>query len=89
MTRATRPESLEGRWDILYRDYPEVYEEFGRIPKVPAWRESGGRRGIRYRHLVTQDGQACQARHRRRDGGVHALDSAVERKGGRLAQRPL
>jgi SAM-dependent methyltransferase len=30
-----KPESLEGRWDILYRDYPEVYEEFGRIPKVP------------------------------------------------------
>jgi ubiquinone/menaquinone biosynthesis C-methylase UbiE len=30
-----RPESLEGRWDILYRDYPEVYEEWGRIPKVP------------------------------------------------------
>ncbi len=30
-----RPESLEGRWDILYRDYPEVYEEWGQIPKVP------------------------------------------------------
>jgi ubiquinone/menaquinone biosynthesis C-methylase UbiE len=30
-----KPESLEGRWDILYRDYPEVYEEFGRIQKVP------------------------------------------------------
>jgi len=29
------PESLEGRWDILYRDYPEVYEEFGRVPKTP------------------------------------------------------
>ena len=35
MTDSERPESLEGRWDILYRDYPEVYEEFGRIPKVP------------------------------------------------------
>jgi hypothetical protein len=22
------PESLEGRREILYRDYPEVYEEF-------------------------------------------------------------
>ena len=30
-----RPESLEGRWDLLYRDYPAVYEEFGRIPKTP------------------------------------------------------
>jgi len=30
-----KPESLEGRWDLLYRDYPEVYEEFGRIQKVP------------------------------------------------------
>lgn len=35
MTHAERPESLEGRWDILYRDYPEVYEEFGRIQKEP------------------------------------------------------
>ena len=35
MAPSERPESLEGRWDILYRDYPEVYEEFGRIPKVP------------------------------------------------------
>jgi ubiquinone/menaquinone biosynthesis C-methylase UbiE len=35
LTDKQRPESLEGRWDILYRDYPEVYEEWGRIPKVP------------------------------------------------------
>ena len=35
MSENQRPEYLEGRWDILYRDYPEVYEEFGRIPKVP------------------------------------------------------
>jgi ubiquinone/menaquinone biosynthesis C-methylase UbiE len=37
MTEKQRPESLEGRWDILYRDYPEVYEEWGRIPKVPSF----------------------------------------------------
>ncbi|MFO7697735.1 MAG: methyltransferase domain-containing protein [Anaerolineae bacterium] len=30
-----RPVSLEGRWDILYRDYPEVYDAFARIPKRP------------------------------------------------------
>jgi SAM-dependent methyltransferase len=35
MAQTERPESLEGRWDILYRDYPEVYEEWGQIPKVP------------------------------------------------------
>ena len=39
MTYKERPESLEGRWDILYRDYPEVYEEWGRIPKVPDFLE--------------------------------------------------
>jgi hypothetical protein len=22
------PESIENRWDILYRDYPEVYDRF-------------------------------------------------------------
>lgn len=30
-----KPESIEGRWDILYRDYPEVYDEFAVVPKTP------------------------------------------------------
>lgn len=30
-----KPESIEGRWDILYRDYPEVYDEFAQIQKTP------------------------------------------------------
>lgn len=30
-----KPESLEGCWDILYRDYPEVYEEWGKIEMKP------------------------------------------------------
>lgn len=29
------PESIENRWEILYRDYPEVYDRFGRVPKTP------------------------------------------------------
>jgi ubiquinone/menaquinone biosynthesis C-methylase UbiE len=31
-----RPLTIENRWDIFYRDYPEIYEEFGRIPKSPS-----------------------------------------------------
>ncbi len=31
----TRPESIENRWDILYRDYPEVYEAFSKTPYSP------------------------------------------------------
>lgn len=31
----SRPESIENRWDILYRDYPEVYEEFSNVPYHP------------------------------------------------------
>jgi ubiquinone/menaquinone biosynthesis C-methylase UbiE len=31
----SRPESIENRWDILYRDYPEVYEAFSNIPYHP------------------------------------------------------
>ena len=31
-----RPLTIENRWDVLYRDYPEVYEEFGSIPKTPS-----------------------------------------------------
>lgn len=30
-----RPESIENRWDILYRDYPEVYEAFSNTPFHP------------------------------------------------------
>jgi ubiquinone/menaquinone biosynthesis C-methylase UbiE len=31
----SRPESIENRWDILYRDYPEVYEAFASTPYHP------------------------------------------------------
>ena len=31
----SRPESIENRWDILYRDYPEVYEAFSNTPYTP------------------------------------------------------
>jgi SAM-dependent methyltransferase len=30
-----RPESIEHRWDVLYRDYPEVYDEFASYPYTP------------------------------------------------------
>lgn len=31
----SRPESIENRWDILYRDYPQVYEAFSNTPYYP------------------------------------------------------
>jgi ubiquinone/menaquinone biosynthesis C-methylase UbiE len=31
----TIPETIENRWDIFYRDFPEIYDRFGRIPKTP------------------------------------------------------
>lgn len=31
----TRPESIENRWDILYSDYPDVYEAFSSYPYDP------------------------------------------------------
>ena len=31
-----RPESIENRWDILYREYPEVYEAFMSVPYQPS-----------------------------------------------------
>jgi SAM-dependent methyltransferase len=30
-----RPLTIENRWDVLYRDYPEVYEAFGACPYLP------------------------------------------------------
>ena len=30
-----KPETIENRWDILYRDYPEVYEAFARVNATP------------------------------------------------------
>jgi ubiquinone/menaquinone biosynthesis C-methylase UbiE len=35
MRNKGKPASLEGRWDILYRDYPAVYDEFASIPMLP------------------------------------------------------
>jgi ubiquinone/menaquinone biosynthesis C-methylase UbiE len=29
-----KPETLDGRWDILYRDYPKVYDEFALVPQT-------------------------------------------------------
>ena len=29
------PESIENRWDILYRDYPEIYDRFASFPYSP------------------------------------------------------
>jgi ubiquinone/menaquinone biosynthesis C-methylase UbiE len=31
----SQPESIENRWDILYRDYPQVYEAFSNTPYHP------------------------------------------------------
>ena len=31
----TYPETIEHRWDILYRDYPEVYDRFASFPYTP------------------------------------------------------
>jgi ubiquinone/menaquinone biosynthesis C-methylase UbiE len=31
-----RPETIENRWDILYRDYPEVYDAFSNTPYRPS-----------------------------------------------------
>lgn len=28
-------ETIENRWDLLYRDYPEIYEEFASVPYEP------------------------------------------------------
>lgn len=32
----SRPESIENRWDILYRDYPEVYDAFMSVHYRPS-----------------------------------------------------
>jgi len=29
------PLTIENRWDILYRDFPEIYDEFASVPKDP------------------------------------------------------
>jgi ubiquinone/menaquinone biosynthesis C-methylase UbiE len=31
------PETIENRWDILYRDYPEIYDAFSSFPYHPRW----------------------------------------------------
>ncbi len=35
MSPTNIPETIENQWDIFYRDYPEIYDRFGRIVKRP------------------------------------------------------
>jgi len=35
MYKMKKPETIENRWDILYRDYPEVYEVFSLVKRRP------------------------------------------------------
>jgi len=39
-----RPESIENDWDVLYRDYADVYDRFAAVPKTPTWSEVVGER---------------------------------------------
>ncbi len=34
--RLNEIETIENRWDILYRDYPEVYDRFAKVKKKPS-----------------------------------------------------
>ncbi|OGO36553.1 MAG: hypothetical protein A2147_07270 [Chloroflexi bacterium RBG_16_57_8] len=51
---AERPETLENRWDILYRDYPEAYEEFASVPYSKSWLDAA-RRITGFRGKVVAD----------------------------------
>ena len=35
MTGMEIPVTIENRWDIFYRDFPAIYDRFGRMPKEP------------------------------------------------------
>lgn len=48
---AERPETIENRWDILYRDYPEVYDQLASV-------EDRGKKWIDHaRKIVTFEGK--------------------------------
>ncbi len=32
-----RPKTIENRWDTLYKEHPEVYDEFASVPYEPGW----------------------------------------------------
>jgi len=36
MREYQRPETIENQWDILYRDYPEVYDSFTSVKYIPS-----------------------------------------------------
>jgi ubiquinone/menaquinone biosynthesis C-methylase UbiE len=37
MGKIMKIETIENRWDILYRDYPEIYDKFASFPYKPKW----------------------------------------------------
>jgi SAM-dependent methyltransferase len=61
----SRPESIENRWDILYRDYPEVYDEFSHTPYHPTSYEQLARiidlRGKVIADVGAGTGESCLA----------------------------
>jgi ubiquinone/menaquinone biosynthesis C-methylase UbiE len=46
-----KPETIENRWDILYRDYPEVYEAFARVRATPT-KDFGKMFGVKGKTVV-------------------------------------
>jgi ubiquinone/menaquinone biosynthesis C-methylase UbiE len=60
-----RPLSIENRWDLLYRDYPEVYDAFSNMPYTPTVYEELARlinlRGMRIADVGAGTGKSTLA----------------------------
>jgi ubiquinone/menaquinone biosynthesis C-methylase UbiE len=77
-----KPETIENRWDILYRDYPEVYDEFARVKAVPA-KDFGEMLGVKGKTVVdvacgTGKSTFAFARYAARVIGIEPEEAMIE-----------
>ena len=93
-----KPASIENRWDILYRDYPDVYEAFSNNPYHPTVYEEMARIiDFRGKHIAdvgsgTGSSTFALARHASHVTGIeseHAMLRLAKEKAANFAQLPV
>ena len=52
---SNRPVTLDNRWDILYRYYPEVYDEFAKVPKKGKTWMDAAKKIVDFKNKVVAD----------------------------------
>jgi len=89
-----KPETIENRWDILYRDYPEVYDEWTEIPEKPTIPEALNKIFNLKDRVILDIGSGAGmntfllAHYAKQVIGIEPADSMLKQAIGRLVRNP-